>query len=68
MGKALICYQILLTNSCRKCMEISLESLYWILGLEGLKGQSWRVLKSRYTGGAQNKDFGAVSQADLTRG
>ena len=28
MGKALICYQILLTNSCRKCMEISLESLY----------------------------------------
>ena len=28
MGKALICYQILLTNSRRKCMEISLESLY----------------------------------------
>ena len=28
MGKALIFYQILLTNSCSKCMEISLESLY----------------------------------------
>ena len=28
MGKALICYQILLTNSRRKWMEISLESLY----------------------------------------
>ena len=36
MGKALIYKQILLTNSCRKCMEISLESLYWILGLKGL--------------------------------
>ena len=28
MGKALICYQILLTNSYRKCMEISLKNLY----------------------------------------
>ena len=28
MGKALIYKQILLTNSCKKCMEISLESLY----------------------------------------
>ena len=70
MGKALICYQILLTNSCRKCMEISLESLYLDTGaqLKGLTGQSWHVLKSRYTGGAQNKDFGAVSLADLTKG
>ena len=25
------------------------------------------VLKSWYTAGAQNKDFGAVSQTDLTR-
>ena len=32
-----------------------------------LKGQSCCVLKSGYTGGAQNKDFGAVSQTDLTR-
>ena len=30
MGKASICYQILLTNSCRKSMEISLESLYYL--------------------------------------
>ena len=28
MGKALIYKQILLTNSYRKCMVISLESLY----------------------------------------
>ena len=32
-----------------------------------LKGESWRVLKSWYTGGAQNKDFCVVSQTDLTR-
>ena len=32
MGQALICYQILLTNSCWKCMEISLESLYLYTG------------------------------------
>ena len=30
-------------------------------------GQSWHVLKSRYTRGTQNKDFGAVSQTELTR-
>ena len=28
-------------------------------------GQSWGVLRSWYTGGGQNKDFGAVSQTDL---
>ena len=32
MGKALICKQVLLTNSSRKCMEISLESLYLDIG------------------------------------
>ena len=32
-----------------------------------LIGQSWCVLKSWYTDGAQNKDFGADSQTDLTR-
>ena len=32
MGKALIWYQILLTNSSWKCMEISLESLYLYTG------------------------------------
>ena len=29
-----------------------------------LTDQSWCVLKSWYTGGAQNKDFGAVWQTD----
>ena len=28
---------------------------------------TWQVLKSWYTGGAQNKDLGAVLQTDLTR-
>ena len=32
MGKSLIYKQILLTNSFRKCMEISLENLYLDLG------------------------------------
>ena len=32
-----------------------------------LTGQSWRALKSWYTGGASNKDFGITSQTDLTR-
>ena len=30
--KYLICYQILSTNSLRKCMEISLENLYVDIG------------------------------------
>lgn len=32
----LICYQILTTNCSTKCMEISLEKLYWILRLKGI--------------------------------
>ena len=36
MGKAFLYKQILLTNSSRKCMEISLESLYVDIG-------AWRV-------------------------
>ena len=32
-----------------------------------LTGQSWRVLKSWYTGGAHSKDFGAFSDTNLTR-
>ena len=32
MGNVLTCKQILLTNSSRKCMEISLESLYVDIG------------------------------------
>ena len=37
MGKALIYYQILLTNSCRKYMEISLESLHLDTGAQRVK-------------------------------
>ena len=32
MGNVLTCKQILLTSSSRKCMEISLESLYVDIG------------------------------------
>ena len=32
-----------------------------------LTGQSWRVLKSWYTGGAHSRDFGAFSDTNLTR-
>ena len=32
-----------------------------------LTGQSWQVLQSCHTAGAQNKDFGPCSQMDLTR-
>ena len=37
MGNALICKQILLTNSSRKCMEISLENLYLYLYFGALR-------------------------------
>ena len=30
--------------------------------------QSWHVLKSGYTGGAQNNDFSPVLQVDVSRG
>ena len=32
-----------------------------------LTGQLWRILKSQYTGGAQNKDISAISQRGFTR-
>ena len=32
-----------------------------------LTGQSWRILKFWYTGGAQNKDIGAISQTGFTK-
>ena len=38
--KSLIFYQILSTNSLRKCMEISLENLYVDIGLKGLRRRS----------------------------
>ena len=36
MENALIFYQILSTNSLRKCMETSLRNLYVDIGAEGL--------------------------------
>ena len=39
----------------------------WQIDNGFLTGQSWCILKSWYTGGAQNMDFSAVSQTDLTR-
>ena len=37
MGNALICKQILLTSSSRKCMGISLENLYLYLYFGALR-------------------------------
>ena len=41
--KALIFYQILSTNSLRKCMEISLENLYVDIGAKKVKKESTRT-------------------------
>ena len=38
--KSLIFYQILSTNSLRKCMEISLENLYVDIGAKKVKNES----------------------------
>jgi len=70
----------ILTSVSNVCEE-ALMSLFWApkelnelpeerfefpFILFGKSTLAWRVLKSRYTGEAQNKDFGAVSQPDLT--
>ena len=39
----------------------------WILGLKGLIGQSWCMLESWYTVGAENKDCRTVSQTDSAK-
>ena len=39
----------------------------WILGLKGLTGQSWCMLESWYTVGAQNKDCRTASQTDSAK-
>ena len=50
------------STNYRKCVSNFLSSCrIGKLTMAFLTGQSWLVLKSRYTGGAQNKDFGAVS-------
>ena len=41
MGKAFIYKQILLTNSLRKCMEISLENLDLVVGAEKVNKLAW---------------------------
>ena len=41
--KSLIFYQILSTNSLRKCMEISLENLYVDIGAKKVKKESTRT-------------------------
>ena len=52
MGKAFLYKQILLTNSSRKCMEISLESLYVDIGASrvnlALSSQETRTLYTSY--------------------
>ena len=40
----MICYQILSTNSLKKCMKISMESLYVDIGLKGLRNQNSTLL------------------------
>ena len=56
MGKALIYKQILLTNSSRKCMEISLENLHLDIG--ALELWAWGLcaikrLKTEFQDGTQ---------------
>ena len=51
-------------NGFNELPEVHFEFPFILIGkltMAFLTGQSWRVLKSWYTGGAQNKDFGAVS-------
>ena len=63
----------ILVLSCQRTQRITGSAVEFPFNLIGkstmafLTGQSWRIPKSWYTGGAQNKDFGAVSQTDLTR-
>ena len=63
-------YPVLCRRSLNKLPESAFRISFFLIGkstMAFLKGQSCCVLKSGYTGGAQNKDFGAVSQTDLTR-
>ena len=56
-------------NGLNELPEERSEFLFILIGkstVAFLTGQSWRVLKSWYTG-AQNNNFGTVSQTDLTR-
>ena len=46
---------------------LKVESLHCKMGTNIKNTLILTVLESRYTAGAQNKDFSAVSQTDLTR-
>ena len=57
-------------NGLNELPEVRFKFPFNLIGkliMAFLTGQSWRVVKSWYTSGAQTKDFGAVSQKDLTR-
>ena len=57
-------------NGLNEVPEVRFEFPFIVIGkstMAFLTGQSWRVLKPWYTCGAQNKDFGAISQTGLTR-
>ena len=60
----------LVRNGLKELPEMPFDNLFNLIGksvVAFLTGSLWRVLKSWYTGGAQNKDFSAVSQTDLIR-
>ena len=56
-------------NGLNKVPEVRFEFPFIVIGISTmafLTGQSWRILKFWYTGGAQNKDIGAISQTGFT--
>ena len=64
MGNVLIFKQILSINSVRKCMEISLENLYWDIGKLarisencGIKQLTMALKKYRRAGFTQEESF-----------
>ena len=58
------------SNRLNKLPEVHFEFPFILIDkstVASLTGQSWRVLKSWYTGGPHNNDFRAVLQMNLTR-
>ena len=57
-------------NGLNKVPEVRFEFPFIVIGISTmafLTGQSWHILKFWYTGGAQNKDIGAISQTGFTK-
>ena len=57
-------------NGLNEVPEVRFEFPFILIGkwtMAFLTGQSWRILKSQYTGGAQNKNISAISQTGFTR-